>query len=843
MTKVKIVCNPYCKEISYQRWNGENWVRVIPENNESSKLIGEEFTSGFFPFKVKKIVDEIIRAYDSGRGPIDLTFEGTNDDYCELSKVCSLDEYKNKIKIHQSGIYLNNARDIVHEVSTIFGGLKELIEGSVDDKTKIQADLDRYSEAASDMIPICVFGNVSSGKSSFINALIGNEILPSGDEPITAKVYKITKSEDQNRAFINLAYDGNRIQVLIDTYDRIQTDLLNNPMVEGIREVLEDNKNERVPVRVGAALAFINHYGIDDMGNVEQGKVSDLIELEVPYDEDGILKDSSNKYILFDTPGSNSASNEKHKEVLKNAMKNLTNGLPVFVATSESLDTEDNLKLYDEIRANEDLLDSRFTMIVVNKADKAKLPKDGFNQEKIDDILRQAIPRKMYSFGIYYVSSVMGLGAKIENDGDFVDDNYARVYMTEKENFSDPNGRFYTQLYKYDILPGQMKDTSIKVSAECENLVYANSGMYWIEKSIETFASNYSAYNKCQQSQKFLRRVLNLTRITIDNAKVEREELKSKRDAALDTNTSELLNAIERQINYRKAEFVKAYPMIMEKAVSESEKMMSQMELKCLEEMFTDKNKVETGYYEKKIEVEKKKEAEKTGKSFLEKLFGVIKDNNTLTDIEHEIDKKTADNLFDQVKKQFSESIMNANRILNENSMACWQNNAAVLKIRLTSIIMETPTIIDEKKNELSEVIASYEKMSLKESADDIFVIEDFYKYLFAFGAIKIGETYRLNLSKLGMTYNRKLSEYIENIYVKISSNHMASFEKWSSELLASITCHIQELNPTLHGMVLNIKDDSEKISDLENRQARLAEYVSQIENLMEWKTNDDIED
>ncbi len=36
-----------------------------------------------------------------------------------------------------------------------------------------------------------------------------------------------------------------------------------------------------------------------------------------------------------------------------------------------------------------------------------------------------------------------------------------------------------------------MKDRSMKVSGECENLVYANSGMYWLEKSIETFASNY----------------------------------------------------------------------------------------------------------------------------------------------------------------------------------------------------------------------------------------------------------------------------------------------------------------------------------------------------------------
>ncbi len=830
MTKVKIVSNPYCKEISYQRWNGENWVKVIPENNESSKLVGEEFTTGFFPFKVKKIVDEIIHAYHSGNEPIDLTFEGTDDDYGELAKVCESEEYKSRIVCHQSGNNLNNARDIVHEVSSIFGGLKELIEGSVDDKEKVQADLDRYSEAASDMIPICVFGNVSSGKSSFINALIGNEILPSGDEPITAKVYKITKSDDQNRAFINLAYDGKSIQVLFDDYDRIQTELQNNPLVEGIRQSLEESKEQRVPVRVGAALSFINHYGIDDAGSAEQDRVSDLIELEVPYDEDGILKDSSNKYILFDTPGSNSASNEKHKEVLKNAMKNLTNGLPVFVATSDTLDTEDNLKLYDEIRQFEDLVDSRFTMIVVNKADKAKLPKDGFDQEQIDDILRQAIPRKMYSFGIYYVSSVMGLGAKVENDGDFVDDNYARIYLTEKVNFSEPKGRFYTQLYKYDILPGQMKDTSIQVSGECENLVYANSGMYWLEKSIETFASNYSAYNKCQQSQRFLRRVLEHTRVTIDSAKIAREELKSKRDASLETSTSELVTQIEEEISTLREQYEKSYPGCMQKAIIESESGLTKVELKYLEQKFTEKTKEETGYLDKKLE------AEKTAKSFWDKLFVVTPDGQSMMDIEHEIDKSAADELFERVKNQFTESVMNANRALNDSSRACWQTNAADLRERLTSIIMETTSIVDDKKHELSGIIASYQDIPFEESDGAIFLREDFEKYLFSFGTIKWGETFRLNLSKLGMTYNRKLKEYVDNTYIKIRESHRASFVNWSSELLEDICSHIQELNPTLRGLVESIRIDTEKISDLENRQARLAEYISQIENLMAWK-------
>lgn len=829
MTKVKIVCNPYLKEISYFRWNGEGWAPVISATNSTSKLVGMEFTSGFFPFKVKKIVDELVRAYQSGSEKIDLTFAGTDDDYLELAQVCSEEKYKDKIFCHKDEFYLNNARDIVYEVSNIFDGLRELIEGSVEDKEAVQADLNRYSEAANDMIPICVFGNVSSGKSSFINSLIGNEILPSGDEPITAKVYKITKSDDQNKAFINLSYDECPIQVLFGESDRIQTNLQSNSLIDGIRKSLEDSRDERVPVRVGCALAFINHYGIDENGATEQERVSDLIEIEVPYDEDGILKDSANKYILFDTPGSNSASNEKHKEVLMNAMKNLTNGLPVFVATSDTLDTEDNLKLFDELRKYEDLIDSRFTMIVVNKADKAKLPKNGFDQEQVEDILRQAIPRKMYSFGIYYISSVMGLGAKIENNGDFVDDNYARIYMTEKMNFSEPKGRFYTQLYKYNIMPEQLKARSDEESLNCTNLVYANSGLYCIEKAIELFGSNYSAYNKCQQSQHFLRKVLEQTKNAIDIAKINRETLKGQRDAELEEGTRELLSTIENKIESAKKEFNDDYPAYMRKAIIESNQGMTKVELQYLEQKLTEKTKGETGFLDKKIE------AERMSNGFLYKIFGSKQEGPNIAEIEREIDKTAADELFQKVKEQFTEAISNANRILNENSRTCWQKNAKELRTRLIRNITQDYSIVEAKKNELSDVIESYPEVPLEDSTETTFLRSDFEKYFFSVGAIKIGESYKLNLTKLGATFNRKLNEYVQNTYTRISEGHREAFANWSSELFADICEHIQEMNPILKKLVGEIKKDTEKIADLENRQVRLVEYVEQIENFMVW--------
>ena len=827
-SKIKLVCDPYRKVISYYRWNGEGWVKLTPEIDESSKLVSEEYTTGFFPFKVKEIVDEICHAYNPGRSLIDLIFEGTDDDYKVLSMVCSDKKYSNKIICHRSYVYLNNARDIIHEVNSIFDDLKQLVEESVDDKSKVEDDLNRYSEAASEMIPICVFGNVSAGKSSFINALIGNEILPSGDQPTTAKIYKIAKSEDQNRAFINLAYDGIDIQVLFDEHDRIQTKLQENDLIKGIKDSLEKSKELRLPHRVGAALNFINRYA-------EQDKISDLIELEVPYDEDGILKDSSNKYVLFDTPGSNSASNEKHKTVLKNAMKNQTNGLPIFVATSDSLDTEDNLKLYYELKEFEDLIDPRFTMIVVNKADNANLPREGFDDETISDILRQSIPKKMFSYGIYYVSSIMGLGAKAENDGEFMDQNYARLYYDLKPRFSALKHPYYTQLYKYNILPNQINSSVISDYEECQNLVYKNSGMYCLERAIEMFANNYSAYNKCQQSQSFLNNVLEYSNSTINKMKIDREKQRKERNEKLQEDKYQLLVELEKQIGDLEKQYEKEYPDAMKRALLESKQGLTTTELKYLEQKMTEKKKENTGFLDLELQFEE------LNKSFLNKIRGSKVNGQSKTDVIKEIDKLAADDLFDKVKSIYSDYSKKANRILNENSKKCWIDNANDMKDKLTATIYETPITSDDSKKKLTELISSFPDIPFEDASDLIFHRDEYDKYLISIGSIKIGETNKLNLKKLERNFNKKLNDYIDTVTTEIGENHKEAFVKWGNELLEEISCIIQDVNPKLIKRVKDIKVISDKIAELEAKAVRLTTYTNQIANLTGWQ--DDQED
>ena len=47
-------------------------------------------------------------------------------------------------------------------------------------------------------------------------------------------------------------------------------------------------------------------------------------------------------------------------------------------------------------------------------------------------------------------------------------------------------------LYKYNIMPLQIKKDVIKYSSNEDNLVYVNSGLHCVESEIEEFATKYS---------------------------------------------------------------------------------------------------------------------------------------------------------------------------------------------------------------------------------------------------------------------------------------------------------------------------------------------------------------
>lgn len=465
MATIKIKSNPYERKIEYFDYNdeGSGWEK-IQQSNPNSKLREEESEKSFLPFKIKEIVDIILDEYYTGTDKVNIVFEGTQEEYEEIEKICGLPEVTDKVTLEKSKNILENAKLILSDTKEIFKTVQPIIETIICGDEEIKKDLSKVADALDDIIPVCVFGNYSAGKSTFINSLVGHEILPSGGDPVTAKIYKISISDSEDLARIKFEHRDEEVELLYegDSF-RIRKGKDDDKMLQELSQLMTDCDHTDRYVLINKALEFINGYEKRNMNSLE---ISDVIEVEVPFAKEGVLGRSRNNFVIFDTPGSNSNSNTDHSKILADALQGFSNGIPVWVSLYESIDSNDNAKLCDDL-LNIKALDKRFTMIVLNKSDNADLPEGGFTENQIKNILEYNSVEKMYAGGIYFVSSIMGLGAKRE--GKLTDKYYRKTYRSQQKMFSDSEDVDYMTLYIYNIMPEQIKKRLLHIQKRVRN--------------------------------------------------------------------------------------------------------------------------------------------------------------------------------------------------------------------------------------------------------------------------------------------------------------------------------------------------------------------------------------
>lgn len=851
MPIIKIISNPYQKKIAFKRFDeaAEVWIDITIENYPNSKLLRDKLIKGFFPFKVKDIIDEIIAEYHINNDKIEIIFEGTEDEYKELAELCKSEEYAETIKLSKSECYLENARDILPEINDLYNdNIRPLINHSVTDYEKVSKEIDKYSDASNDIIPICVLGNYSAGKSTFINALIGSEILPSGAEPVTAKIYRIKQSEFTDRAYIQLRYDQDPVKIKFDE-NSFKIQLGSNALTEQLSSELKEIENGSITAYVNKALEVINNF---DTKNAED-KVSEVIEIEVPF-VSGLWRETTRQFYIFDTPGSNSASNDKHLRVLKDAMSSLSNGLPIFISEFDALDSTDNVNLYKEIEKMDEI-DDRFTMIVVNKADTAELDKGGFSKDKEERILAQAIPKNLYKGGIYFVSSIIGLGAK--SNGEFIDDHYAELFDEKHTKFEDASSRFYKTLYKYNIMPEQLKNNSLKNAEGVSDLLFANSGLYTIEREIQTFAGKYSSYNKCQQARLYLNQAIEIVQEDVKTAKTKREEKKQEMNNELEENKKQLIVKIESTSTDSQAEFNDTYNSYMITLSREADDDFSADEIKAQEEEIKSSKKEDNSYDAREAAAKKaaakilsnfKKNAQNVfskdglqaiktlGKDFIDDIKDTTENIDVFLDTKKNINKETAEKLLKDVTDEFNTRFEKAQTTLDEKSKAFWEEKTQALKDLLLVIVTGTTALDEEQRAELAEIIMTYDNIVFETHPAEKLLREDFKKGI-KFGDFVLCEFDKIDINKLAERYSTEMTRKINEIRNTIQGSHRKSFKDWNDSLVSTLRDNIVKYSPMLTAKAQEIQQEEKKISELEAKLNEFAVYTKMIAEMMEWKT------
>lgn len=852
MTKIKIKSNPYTKNIEYFVYDDVNgqWENIKQADCENTELIHLSSERSFLPFKIREIVDTIIKEYYIPNQKVTLVFEGTKDEYDEVVIVCESEDVKDKIDLIYGESHLKNARYIKPEIKNIFDRVDGVIRNVMYEDQTVIRGLDKVSRALNDVIPICVFGNYSAGKSTFINALIGKEILPSGGDPVTSKIFEIHKSEQSDYAKISFTHNDEQFTITIESNEfELNTGNPESQIINDIKKEIQNNENHEFYAMLRTILSYINDYEKIN----KDSKLGSIVSLTVPFSQKSLIANSINKFVIFDTPGSNSNSNQDHAKVLAEAMDGFSNGIPVWVTEYDTHDTKDNADLCDKILEIESL-DKRFTMIVFNKSDEADLPENKFTKRQEENILSFRAIEKMYASGIFFVSSIMGLGAK--TDGEFVDRFYRKTFRMQSPAFSDPKDIDYLMLYRYNIMPEQLKQNALMNSSANPDLVYANSGLYCIENEIEKFGSKYSAYNKCQMVYSFLKNVIDKTDERIEKKLEESKKTLKNYNDQLDGKKKSLEDSIFKLANNsvedcekdskNKVDLYTKGQLKYNLKIEELEQIDSNYRSESYEQNeVSSKEEDVTISTEKLVSHLKEHQKKLLNKDALETAKNMITDfKKDFIDLQQskkeknlkikEADKQASEQVIETVIAQYKNDLDNVQSELSIFLNKYWQNNELQLKKELTELITGTDALNDTQRSEIANIIQSFDVNDFKDQASTVFCIERFLKNQI-FG-IKVVDDETLALKRLSKKYNDIIRNNIDEISKEMNDNCFNKFKFWKNRLLHEINKNLVNDNPELYKLNLNIEETNNTIKQLEDNKQLIQNSFKAIEDWMSWK-------
>lgn len=296
---------------------------------------------------------------------------------------------------------------------------------------------------------IAVCATVSSGKSTFINALLGNELLPEANEATTALITTICNSYEKYRT---VGYSTLKESV----YDVINSDFFNEDKM--IKDKID--------------------YWNTNLSN--DGRIF------VQYKFDGIS--CKNKTcVIHDTPGTNSSRYPKHHDITMNFLKNNRLDAIIFLLdVSQSLTTTDVEFLLTELY-NKVIVETKIPILFVfNKCDKIDKEKEDLenNSNKYKNDLEKIGYKNPKIF--YLSSKTAKLARMLLNGKADLFTRKEKSFLNEclKESFLSDN---YSDNYKNMEFNSTKKvyfdKKEYNVSEVIKLLNY--TGIYEVEKQIE----------------------------------------------------------------------------------------------------------------------------------------------------------------------------------------------------------------------------------------------------------------------------------------------------------------------------------------------------------------------
>lgn len=793
--RVKISCNPYKKKIEYKRWDlneelGDyQWENLGPK---SKLLTDEKYTKTTIQNYAYEIVTEVEKEYNRGESGLEIVFEGTEEDYNDLEEIVDSAFASKKVTCKRGDLCIEPAIVVKKQIEEVFSNLEKDFDTYTLEETEIKQAIKKYKDATKMEIPICVIGTYSTGKSAFINSLIGKEILTSDCEATTARNYRIVQSEKNGSIKFSIGKEKIVIKYEDDKYE------IEGKMDTELRRELETIKGASLTENMYHTLYKINEYANEtDNCADETDKIADLIEVEVPFSKGELVNDKY-QFVIYDTPGSNTESHKEHLTVLKKALAKQTNGLPVILTAPDKMDemgVDGLLELVDEIDGS---LDKTNTMIVVNKAD--TLDERGLEKLKKDENTSLSRRKKK---GRYYMSAIIGLGSKkddyLNKKDEWNNSNYSKIYRNYYEDFIDSKSKDYMQLYLYNQIPtNRMESYCSRIRDEKENdqkLLYINSGLHCVEQEILDFAEKYAPYNKCAQAREYLREAIDMTSQKLSDTEKSKQAFVKKIEEELDTEKRKLIKKLRDRIDELTQTYSNNYPGYMtakvDKLVPEKEKAIS---LAVISE------------------------------------WELVKDKK---------DKKRVDKFLSGMNDHFRYIEGDCKKDLLKDSKEYWDKKTKKVREECCEII-DVDKNLSREEQEIFRKFIMEEHISWKEDKEINISKDDISVHLIKIFGLKFIKRDKIDKTRTKKEYCKILEDYIQKVNTHINDDHKKGFKDWSKKLEEGLAAQAVSLNRDLNELSDTLKLYRQDIENYQEQLDKIKKIQAEIDQISNFKRREE---
>lgn len=350
-------------------------------------------------------------------------------------------------------------------------------------------------------ISVCVTGVFSSGKSTFINALLGDDILESKDEASTAAIYSIKKiKENEKKKAIKfnvispepenicLQWEENKLKPATKIANQI---IIN----ELLPKLTEDKTLSEQFQSVGTYINEKIQASANQENNDAIVQIDPNVTIDYPFSLGGNIPVK-----ICDTPGTNSSFKDDG-EIIQKALSNQKNSILItLLDPCKSDDRAGNNILFNTINEAEKdnaYLDKSRIFFIWNKIDGASSKKESIlsKKEKVIEIEEEGKKEniktiKVNDFPLFFMSSQRALCAQklIQNPSN-----------TESlDDYSDYNVR--TNLSRECSLGWQTEslhskaEKALEVAGDDEyKQALVMSGLYSVQNGITDYINKYAS--------------------------------------------------------------------------------------------------------------------------------------------------------------------------------------------------------------------------------------------------------------------------------------------------------------------------------------------------------------